>query len=520
MRSEPGRIVILRAHCSRRCGIVALAALCFAAAVWVAAQTNATARPTVPKDAVRIDVRSSAIGAAIPPGFVGLSIEYHSVPFYFGSGASALNPTFVRLVRYLDPVGSPLIRIGGDSTDWTWWPLAGFAKPGGIRYALTPRWLALTRAMATALRAHLILGVNFEADSGAVAAGEVRALLAGLGRRLITGFELGNEPEVYGSLRWYTTRAAVGVTGRGRGYDFRAYLRDYAAISRALPRGVPLVGPASGAAAWFARLSQYLRTNSKVRLVTLHRYPLRRCYTPRESRTYASIGNLVGSAASSEPALSVRPAVAAAHARGIALRVDELNSASCGGVRGVSNTFASSLWVLDTLFEMARVGVDGVNIHTFKNARYQPFAFRRLRGRWTAEVRPLYYGMWIFARAAPAGSRLLSTSPVSGRSLRVWATRDSRRTTRVVLINDSPTREVTAAVGVPNAAALATLERLTAPGLAATGGVRIGGQTFGASTATARLTGPSTARGIEAIQGRFVFGVPPASAALLSVSTP
>jgi hypothetical protein len=99
-----------------------------------------------------------------------------------------------------------------------------------------------------------------------------------------------------------------------------------------------------------------------------------------------------------------------AHARGIPLRADELNSVSCGGARGVSDTFASALWVLDTLFDMARVGADGVNIDTFHNAIYEPFAVSERDGRWTAQVRPLYYGLLMFGQAAPPRARLLTTA--------------------------------------------------------------------------------------------------------------
>src|SRR5579884_67046 len=129
---------------------IAVVGVAFAAVI---VQVAATARPAVPEGAVRIDVGAAPVGRAIPAGFIGLSLEYRSAPYYFGPGPRALNPAFIRLVRYLDPVGSPLIRIGGDTTDWTWWPVAGMPKPGGIRYTLTPHWLALTRAMALALGA-------------------------------------------------------------------------------------------------------------------------------------------------------------------------------------------------------------------------------------------------------------------------------------------------------------------------------------------------------------------------------
>ena len=97
----------------------------------------------------------------------------------------------------------------------------------------------------------------------------------------------------------------------------------------------------------------------------------------------------------------------AAHANGRALRVDEFNSVSCGGEAGVSDTFASALWALNALFEMVRVGVDGVNVHTRPLSLSQLFNLSRTGSVWRAAIRPEYYGLLAFAMAAPAGSRLL-----------------------------------------------------------------------------------------------------------------
>ena len=239
----------------------------------------------------------------LPPGFIGLSIEYPSLLAYSGADPAAPNPTFIRLVQDLNPSGSPVIRFGGDTTDWTWWPIPGVKRPPGVRYALTRRWFAVTRATALALRAHLILGINLEANRATVARAEARAFLKGIGRGLITGFELGNEPEVYGRLDWYTTHAGVGVPGRPARYDFGSYLTDYAAISSALSRKVPLAGPASGSPSWTAELSRYLAANPRVRTVTFHRYPLHRCFTERSASTYPTIPNLLAPRSSSGPAV-------------------------------------------------------------------------------------------------------------------------------------------------------------------------------------------------------------------------
>jgi hypothetical protein len=488
------------------------------------ARAVAASPPPVPRDAIPVQIGAAPDSRPVPPGFVGLSIEYASAPGYFGPPTDP-DGVFDQLVRNLAPGQSPVLRFGGDTTDWTWAPTPGVRKPLGIRYTLGPQWMASTRAGAQALNARLILGINFESDSPAIAAAESAALLSGVGRGSIAGLELGNEPEVYGTLGWYETAAGLPVLGRPVSYDFASYLHDYATLSRALPATVPLVGPASGAKRWLAGTGRFLATEPRVRLATFHLYPLNRCFTPRTSPKFPTIANLMAPAAATGLADSVTAAVATAHARGIPLRVDELNSVSCGGALGVSNTFASSLWVLDTLFNMAQVGVDGVNIHTFHGAFYEPFDVSEHAGAWSAEVRPLYYGLLMFAQAAPPGARLLPTAYRGPATLRAWSTRSPDGQVRVVLINDSRARAVTVAVHAPDAPGpggptSATGVLLRAPHADATTGVTLGGQSFGASTTTGELSGAARSFTLPAAQGGFVARLPPATAALLTLSRP
>jgi hypothetical protein len=473
----------------------------------------------IPRAAVAVQIGAAPDSRPVPPGFVGLSIEYRSAPGYFGTPTDP-DRVFDQLVRNLAPGQQPVLRIGGDTTDWTWAPTAGVAKPPGIQYTLGPQWMSSTAAAARALDARLILGVNFEADNRAIAAAESAALLRGVGQAHLAGLELGNEPELYGALGWFATPAGVPVPGRPSTYNFAAYLRDYASISRALPRTVPLVGPASGAVPWLSGLGRYLAANPRVRLVTFHRYPLQRCFTPRQSPAFPTIANLLAPSAASGPATSVAAAVAAAHDRGIPFRVDELNSVACGGARGVSDTFASALWVLDTLFNLAHVGVDGVNIHTFHKAFYEPFVVSENAGRWSAEVRPLYYGLLMFTRAAPPGARLLPVADGGPSTLRVWSTRSPDGQVRVVLINDSRQEPVTAAIAPPapgDDTSTATGIRLRAPHADSTTDVTIGGQSFAPGDDTGDLSGSARTFTLRAVSGRFVVRLPPATATLLTI---
>jgi Glycosyl hydrolase family 79 C-terminal beta domain len=464
----------------------------------------------------QIRIAGTPVGRSIAPGFVGLSIEYRAALPFFGGDPRRPDPVFIALVRQLAPGTAPVLRFGGDSTDWTWWPVRGAPRPPGVTHVVGPRWTAVTRATADALGARLIIGINLEADNRVIAATEARKLLAGLGAPRVAAFELGNEPEVYGALGWYQTAAGVQVPGRPHSYHFAAFLGDFARVREALPATVPLAGPASGAPEWLAGLGRYLADNPRVRLATFHRYPLARCTAAPGSPTSPSIAHLLSLSSSRGLAASLGPAVAAAAAHGVPLRVDELNSVSCGGARGVSDAFASALWSLDTLFALAHAGVQGVNVHTFNTAVYAPFVLHAGRRGWSAQVRPMYYGLLAFARAAPAGARLLATAQSRSSGLRTWATRARGGLERVVLINVSDRRARTVSVDV-SGDGTASLTRLTAPSLRARRDIRLGGQSFGAHSATGRLTGRPRTSPVAGDDGRYVVTVPAGSAAILTL---
>jgi hypothetical protein len=97
--------------------------------------------------------------------------------------------------------------------------------------------------------------------------------------------------------------------------------------------------------------------------------------------------------------------IAMAEAKGVPFVVGESNSVSCGGGTGVSNTFASSLWVPHFLAELSKGGVGRVNIHGGPLEIYAPIRFKE----GTLLVEPLYYGMLAFAELTANHSRWLAT---------------------------------------------------------------------------------------------------------------
>jgi hypothetical protein len=244
-------------------------------------------------------------------------------------------------------------------------------------------------------------------------------------------------------------------------------------------------------------------------MVTAHRYPLSQCavaWSPRRP----TIARVLSERSSAGMARTVRAAVVLAHRAGLKFRLTELNSVTCGGTSGVSDTFATALWAPDALFELLRSRVDGVNVHIRDDSVNAPFI---LSGH-GVRVRPLLYGMIMFARMLGPGARLLATQTQQRRGLhlKAWAVSLPGHTTRVLLINKGPRP---AAVVLPlRAQKPAALERLLAPSVSARSGVSLAGQHLNANAVW------QNDRVVEQLnRGRQGYRVtmPGDSAALLSV---
>jgi len=437
--------------------------------------------------------------APIPAGFVGTSMDYCAITAYSDGGA---NTVLANLLSALSP--QPVIRIGGNGPD--------DGCPG-----IGPRPVSVAAdaiaALAGRTGARLVLGINLLAHNLARVVSEVRGLVAAIDPqrpfRYIEAFEIGNEPDRYPQYGPSAPRDKV------KPY-FERYLRDFAdwAVAIRIAADNPdvgIAGPSLGRIGlpWITGtdagdFGAFLRTPSHPSLITFHSYPLHGS-SSCPARDCPSIPNLLANHSSVGLANQVAPFVGLLP-HGRVLRIDEINSVTGGGAKGISNTFASALWALDTLFEFAKAGVSGVNVHTFPGARYA--LYKGPRGGW--RVFPEYYGLLAFARAAPAGARLLAVGGgLANRAVKVWATRSATGRLTDVVINKSvrPVEVQLSGAGVPSRGS-AMLSWLTAPaigerwrcprgyastGLCAIDGIRLGGASFGPE---AYLGGDRTTTGV------------------------
>jgi hypothetical protein len=490
----------------------------------VACAGRALAAPTP----VRVLIVRAPLTSPLPGGFLGLALEYRTIPQWLGSVASpkAVDPALLGLVRGLNPTGRPVIRIGGQSTDRSWWPVPGVSAPVGVTYALTPTWTADAHALAEALNARMLLSVNLEANSPQDSGYEARQLLAGVGAPYVDALEIGNEPDLYTTTPWYrvlngqdilwSRQVGEPVFSRAPGYDEADYLSEFQRMLAVMPADVAIAGPDAVGADWLGPFTGLVTPHGRIRILDSHSYPLQQCDQDPLSPRYPSIPNLLAYPAWHNLLNGAFPALALAHSEGIQFRVDEMGSVTCDGRAGVSDTMASALWVTNALFFAAREGVNGVNLHSYPNSTNGLFDLAHTAAGWSAEIHPLYDGALMFARADPVGSRVLSLLDDAPSTVQTWATIGTDHRVRVLVDNEGPAAQLSIHAPKGYGSRPGSVQRLLAPSAAATSGLTIGGSSFAtSSTGVAPTPVPAT---VTPGRSGYSFAAPADSETLLTLS--
>ncbi len=446
----------------------------------------------------------------LPRSYFGISTEYWTLPIF-----ARRTGMFERMLSLLEVPGDGpfVLRIGGDSADRTRWLPSFRFEPAWV-FPLTPAIVRSTGEMVRDLGLRLILDLNLITGSPRLGAVWARAAEQALPPGSISGFEVGNEPDLYNRQYWMQTTElgrALPTVLNAAGYvrDFGAYRR---ALAAAVP-GMPLIGPAVGNAVldsgWIARLLR--QSHAGLGVVSAHRYPYSACVPPT-SPAFPTLGRLLSERATAGMASGIRSVARLVHRAGLRLRLTEINSVTCGGLPGVSDSFATALWAPDALFSFLRAGVDGVNVHVRANTINAPFAFTAA-GRLIA--RPLMYGLIAFVRTLGPGAELVRLH-IGNRHrvhLKAWGVRVAGGRLHILLI-DKGHRPAVVDLHLPGATGVATVQRLVAPSASARSGVSLAGRHLDAA-------GQWVGRSSIDVVGRGTSGyrvaVPRYSAALVSV---
>ncbi|MDE3132637.1 MAG: hypothetical protein KGL15_01075 [Acidobacteriota bacterium] len=507
MESVPKRPVRLTKRGRLRAGAVGAAlSVCIIAAAVSSASTPRVTTPPVP-----VTVSGTAVGPGIAPGFVGLATEYWNVENEVGTDPNKPDTAFEQVVRNLSPYGGLSLRIGGDSTDWTWFPIPGMKTPPWVRWTMTPTWAAVTKRLVADLHAHLIIGINMEAGSLKVADAEVHEIRSAVAGSAPITFELGNEPELYSHFAFYHDKAGAAVLGRSHSYSLSNMATQWNQMADALP-DVPFAGPGYSGLSALPAVAQFLQESHRLKLLTVHTYPLKsaRC----DGGANLGESNLFDQASLQGLGSGLVAWTSLARHYGVGVRVDEMNSVTCGGSPSFSKTFGPALWALNILPLYVEAGVAGVNFQSRPYTAQNLIQTVHTHAGWSVQVQPEYYGLAAFARLAPPGSKLLPV-PTLPSGLYAWAVRTPQGQEHVVITNVAAgARSV--AIQAPGASGSASVETLRAGsgGLWATAGATLGGQTLAADSGA--LHGTQVAKTVRSARGAYDVTVAPASAAIIT----
>ena len=359
----------------------------------------------------------------------------------------------------------------------------------------------------------LNLGLNDPSNARQLASAAIEALPPGA----IDAFEVGNEPDLFTKPRTFHVGRHLQRRVRQRStYGFDTYVGELDRYLAALAGvGAPFAAGGFAGREWSSRSGELLgRTKGRVEQLSVHSYRLQTCGRQRKRPPSELIARLLGS----RGAISrIGRLATAARRHGVSMRVSEANSAICGGVAQVSNTFASALWGTDALFGFLKAGATSVNMHTWTGAWYAPVVFHdRAHGK-VAFVRPLFYGMLLFAKATANRARLVRAHWRGHDAVRVWATREANGRLNVVLLNVDPRISRKVRVRIPGVSGHGRIERMTAGSLGAVQGVKLGGRSYGRRSTTGELRGKSKVARVRRDRGVHTFNLPAASGVLLTV---
>jgi hypothetical protein len=176
----------------------------------------------------------------------------------------------------------------------------------------------------------------------------------------------------------------------------------------------------------------------------VHLYPLTTCVTPKA----VTISGLLSTQAAETPR-SLAWVVADAGAAQAPAIISEANSASCGGVPGVSDSPAAAVWAVRFVLSALETGFREVRFH-FSGGSYDPFV---VSGEQVLP-RPLESALAALNDWLPVGSSL---RPVDVRGLVATAVTQTTGTSLLILDNERASAQPVVLPGVRSA----SIEQLT-----------------------------------------------------------
>jgi hypothetical protein len=376
-------------------------------------------------------------------------------------------------------LGPSVLRVGGNSVDYSWWTSTGESPPAWAADTITPADLWALRGLLVATGWQVLLGVDLGHFEPARAAEEARFAKEILGRNLL-GIEIGNEPDGFSRQR---------VDLRPPTYGVEEYLHEAGGYRQTLAATTPnmaVYGPATSTAPngiqWLSQTGTGAHMFTEL---TQHYYPIRTCPSTVGSSPPPTAAELLSPAIRGEEDQMLEILARAGAVADRPTRIGETNSVACDGSHRASPAFAGALWSLDWALRAASDGMMGLNFHgtlgicsSFSDSPIcAPSRETAKAGEVTAQ--PEYYGL--LAAAQLEGGRFVPTGLTASRplpNLTTWATLAPDGTVRIT-IDNLATTGLSQPVSIAVPGYFVTEETLNGPSIEASNKITFGGSTVG-----------------------------------------
>jgi hypothetical protein len=320
----------------------------------------------------------------------GISIEYPLIEKAL-AGAPCPSPA---LVATLKSLGSPTLRIGGDSQD-----LAG-PSPAHHYYVAPSFWAALG-CLARESGTPVVVGLNFAEGPAADALTTIAAAEQTIPAAQLS-FSLGNEPDLYGFSHILPNEPGFTVPAyRSAPWTAEAFAGEW--TSRRTQLGdIPIEGPDLAGIGWRVRMARMLQSDPPVAM-TVHAYPTAACGSAAAPTTAARLLTEHASVGLVEKYAWLLATAKAAQRPAV---ISESNSGSCGGRPGVSDQPVAGVWAARYVVAAVLAGWAQVRFHTAGTS----YDALRFEANGTVALRPLGHALLFLHRWIPVGSRVSSDS--------------------------------------------------------------------------------------------------------------
>jgi hypothetical protein len=409
------------------------------------AAANPQPQPSGPLTQIPVTISGTAVGS-LGADFAGLSYEKNSMAL------PRFTPDNADLIGLFKRLGPSLLRLGAASVDHTNWAPAGAGRTSG---QVAPSDIDALAGFLQKAGWTILYGVNLATSTPAAAAAEVAYAMKALGNSLI-GVEFGNECDEYRG-HFFAANWKLG--------NFETLWEQFRTSVLLAAPSVALTGPGSAVdiSNWTIPFGLKV-TKAQISLLTQHYY---RGNGQSPSSTDAELVSV-----DLKLQQRLKTLAAGASSIGVPFRITETNSFYNSGAPGVSNSYASSLWVIDHLFTIALSGAAGVNLHGGGNGNgYTPIADNK---GLVVEARPEYYGVLLFTMAG-RGSLIGTAVAASGLNVTAYTVKSADGALSIVVVNKEIGRNLQLNIDCGRMVNTAHLVAMNGPAIDATSGVTIQG---------------------------------------------